>query len=463
MRTLIKAGTICLAKEVFQGDLLICDEKIQEISSDYQGEYDQVIDASGKYVCPGGVDAHTHMALQQSPKYRAVDDFYDGGVAAACGGTTTIIDHMGFGTKDCSLWSRFEEYAGLAKDCPIDYSFHGVFQHIDADILQELKDIIENKGFPSFKAYTTYGYPMFDKELLQIFQAVKESGGLLCVHAENDAMTNILKERYAKEGGLAPIYQALSRPNIAEAEAVSRLLRLAKLEQDSNLYIVHLSAKESLDEVVLARKAGQQNIFVETCTQYLMLTEDKFKEGGAEEGIKYILAPPFRKQDDIERLWEGLQRGEIQVVATDHCPFTIEEKLAHKEDYRFCPGGISGVEERMPILFSEGVLKNRISLQRFVEVTATNPAKIFGLDGIKGSLLPGFDADIVIIDPNKSRIFAKDNLKTKAGYSAFEGLKVNCTMDMVFARGKLIARDNEFCGERGHGKLLKRKNGIHTI
>lgn len=453
MRTLIKAGTICLAEEVFKGDLLICDEKIEQISMDYQGDYDHIIDASDKFVCPGGVDAHTHMALQQSPKYRAVDDFYTGGIAAACGGTTTIIDHMGFGEKDCTLFSRFEEYTDKAKDCPIDYSFHGVFQHIDEDILKELKDIIINKGFSSFKAYTTYGYPMFDKELMQILHVMKETNGLLCVHAENDAMTNILKERYAKEGGVSAIYQAYSRPNVAEAEAVSRLIYLAGLENDSNLYIVHLSAKESLDEVCKARRNGQKNIFVETCTQYLTLTEDKFKE---EDGIKYIMAPPLRKEEDLKRLWKGVALGEIQVIATDHCPFTIEEKLAHKDDYRFCPGGVSGVEERMPIIFSEGVLKNRISLQKFVEVTASNPAKIFGLGSQKGSILPGFDADVIIIDPNRSRVFEKGNLKTKAAYSGYEGMKVNCVIDTVFCRGKMIARDNEFLGHKGYGRLLYR-------
>jgi len=457
MKTLIKGGTVCLEGEIFKGDILICDDKIKELSSDYTGDYDNLIDAKDKYVCPGGIDPHTHMSLRQSEKYTSCDSFYDGGVAAACGGTTTIIDHMAFGKEGESLYSRFEEYKELAKDCPIDYSFHGVFWYINDEILKELKDIIKNKGFTSFKAYTTYGYPMFDRELLDIFSVIKEAGGLLCVHAENDAITNVLKEKYAKEGHLEPIYQAITRPNEAEAEAVSRLIKLAKVENESNLYIVHLSAKESLEEVIQARKAGQKNVYVETCTQYLTLTDDKFKEGGSKEGIKYILAPPFRKREDNERLWKGVKDGDIQVIATDHCPFTLKEKLENVDDFRFCPGGISGVEERMSIIFSEGVLKGRISLEKFVEVTSANAAKIFGLYPKKGNLLPGADADVVIIDPNRSRVFEKSNLRTTAGYSAYEGMKVDCVIDTVISKGKVIARDNEFFGTKGSGELLLRK------
>ena len=200
----------------------------------------------------------------------------------------------------------------------MNYSFHGVFTRVDGAVLEELREIITKKGFPSFKAYTTYAYPMEDRDLLQILHVIRETGGLLCVHAENDAITNLLKERFAAEGGLSPIHQALSRPAAAEAETVARLLRLAEIEDEARLYIVHLSAGESMDAVAAAREKGQKNIFVETCTQYLMLTEDKFREGGDEEGIKYILAPPFRKQKDIDRLWRGLANEEIQVVATDH-------------------------------------------------------------------------------------------------------------------------------------------------
>jgi dihydropyrimidinase len=460
LKRLIKNGIICTEGGAFKGSIKIENEKISMIATTFdekEESFDEVIDAEGKYVVPGGIDPHTHMELQQSPKYRSVDDFYTGGVAAACGGTTMIVDHMSFGPKGCTLMSRFDEYKGLGEKCPIDYSFHGVFQHIDKDILKELAWIVSSQGFPSFKAYTTYGFPMHDKDLLEILEVMKKEKGLLTVHAENDAIKNVLKDQYAAEGKLTPIYQAITRPNQAEAEAVDRLFNLAKVAKEAPIYIVHMSAKESLEVLREFRAHGQKNMYAETCPQYLLLTDKKFEEGGPEEGIKYILAPPFRKKADNEALWDGLAKGDIQTVATDHCPFTIEEKEENVADYRKCPGGISGVEERMPLLFSEGVQKGRISLERFVEVSATNAAKIFGMYPRKGTILPGSDADITIIDPNRSRVIEKSNLHTKAGYSAYEGIKVDCVIDTVLSRGKVVARNNEFLGERGAGELIPRK------
>lgn len=230
MKTLIRGGIVCLEGGPWKGDLLVTNETITSLSESYSGDYDRLVEAEGMYVCPGGIDVHTHMSLQQSPRYRSCDDFYSGGAAAACGGTTTIIDHMSFGVPGAPLMDKFEEYRGLAADCPVDYSFHGVFTRVDGAVLEELREIITKKGFPSFKAYTTYAYPMEDRDLLQILHVIRETGGLLCVHAENDAITNLLKERFAAEGGLSPIHQALSRPAAAKAETVARLLRLAEIE-----------------------------------------------------------------------------------------------------------------------------------------------------------------------------------------------------------------------------------------
>lgn len=464
MKTLISNGTICLEGEVVKADLAIRDEKVEALGAGFDaGEFDTVIDAAGKYVVPGGVDAHTHMALQQTPKYRAVDDFFDGGVAAACGGTTTIIDHMGFGEPGCTLESRFEEYLGMAERCPIDYSFHGVFQHVTDDVLAELDRLVTEKGYQSYKAYTTYGFPIHDDGLLAILQVMKRTDGLLTVHSENDAICTTLRQQFAEQGHLEPIYHALSRPNAAEAEAVGRLVQLAKVAGDAPLYIVHLSAHESLEPVRAARAAGQQNIFVETCTQYLMLTDTMFSEGGPSKGILYMLAPPLRKEIDNVELWKAVADGEVQVVATDHCPFKPEQKLEHVDDYRGAPGGMSGVEERMPVMFSEGVVKGRLTLERFVQVTAANPARIFGMYPAKGTLLPGSDADVTIIDPHRSRVFATDNLRTTAGYSPYEGLKVDCVIDTVLSRGAVVARDNEFVGERGRGRFVARRAGVTTV
>lgn len=324
MDYVIKGGTVCFGEEHFQADITLRDGKIWSIGGGLHRGSEEVIDADGMYVCPGGIDPHTHMDLQQSPQYRACDDFYSGGVAAACGGTTTIIDHMAFGPDGCSLRYPFEQYKKLAATCPIDYSFHGVFQHVDESVLRELYELIE-EGFPSFKAYTTYGYPMGDADLMRILPVMKSHGGLLTVHAESDGMTNYLRQALSPDE-LSPIGQARTRPNEAEASAVGEVLSAARACGDAPVYIVHTSAHESVDRICLSRKEGQRNVYAETCPQYLLLTEDKFTEGGPLEGIKYMMAPPLRKKVDNDALWQALRDGTVQVVATDHCPFTVEEK-----------------------------------------------------------------------------------------------------------------------------------------
>lgn len=454
MDYVIKNGTVCLEGEHFRADVTVREGKIQALGKAVHNGHETVIDADGLYVCPGGIDAHTHMDLQQSPKYRACDDFYSGGVAAACGGTTTILDHMAFGPAGCSLRYPFEQYKKLAASCPVDYSFHGVIQHVDDQVLQELGQLID-EGFPSFKAYTTYGYPVGERELMQLLPVIKKHGGLLTVHAESDGITNALRDSLGPQD-LQPIGQARTRPNAAEASAVANVLAAARACGDAPVYIVHTSAHESLDQIRLARRQGQRHIYSETCPQYLVLTEDKFRQGGPLEGIKYMLAPPLRKEEDNRALWQALAEGTVQTVATDHCPFTIAEKQANVSDFRQCPGGVSGVEERMPLLFSEGVLKGRLTLERFVQVTSANVAKIFGLYPRKGTLLPGSDADLVLIDPKGERTFAKENLHTTCGYSPYEGMTVRATIRLTMLRGEIIAKDNQFCGKRGYGTLLHR-------
>ena len=446
MDYVIKNGTVCLEGEHFRADVTVREGKIQALGTAVHDGHETVIDADGLYVCPGGIDAHTHMDLQQSPKYRACDDFYSGGVAAACGGTTTIVDYA---TAD-----PFKLYRKLAAPCPIDYSFHGVIQHVDDQVLQELGQLID-EGFPSFKAYTTYGYPVGERELMQLLPVIKKHGGLLTVHAESDGITKALQDSLGIQD-LGPMGQAQTRPNMAEASAVSRVLATARVCGDAPIYIVHTSAHESLDQIRLARRQGQRHIYSETCPQYLLLAEDKFREGGPLEGIKYMMAPPLRKAEDNRALWQALADGTVQTVATDHCPFTIAEKQANVSDFRQCPGGVSGVEERMPLLFSEGVLKGRLTLERFVQLTSANEAKIFGLYPRKGTLLPGSDADLVLIDPAGHRTFSKENLHTACGYSPYEGMTVQATIRLTMLRGDIIAKDNQFCGKRGYGTLLYR-------
>lgn len=460
MNYIIENGLICTASQHFKGDIVITGSTITALTAPKEARQTvdasyEIIDATDHYVVPGGIDPHTHFDLQQSPNHRACDDFYQGGVAAACGGTTTIIDHMAFGPTDCDLHHQFEVYKKLANNCPIDYSFHGVFQHINKEILAEANDLITKEGFPSFKAYTTYSAPMHDAELFAILEQLKNSGGLLTVHAENDVITNTLRNRL-KRNELIPLGQAATRPNVAESISVANVLGLAKAVGDAPIYLVHLSAKESLREVQLARDTKQQHIFVETCPQYLFLTDAKFSDGAPLEGIKYMLAPPLREKTDQLALWEGLQNGDIQVVATDHCPFTIAEKQAYVNDFRRCPGGISGVEERMPLLFSEGVLTGRLTPEQFVRVTATNAATIFGLPH-KGDIQLGYDADLVLFNPNEPRTLTAPNLHSTCGYSAYEGMTVKATIASVFLRGQLIANGNAFTGKAGYGQLIKRQ------
>ena len=406
MKTVIKNGMVVTSGSSFPADILIEGEKIQSIGTIgkelYEQEEDvQIIDAAGKYVFPGAVDVHTHMDLDVGIS-RAVDDFYDGTVAAACGGTTSIVDHMAFGPAGIPLHYMFHEYEKLAGGkAVIDYGFHGTMQHLDDDILAELETMMAD-GIPSVKLYMTYNYKMNDAEILQTLRKMKEIHGITAFHCENHEVTEFLKKENREKGNLAPIYHAKSRPNAVEAEAVERVLRLARMAGDAPVYIVHLSCKESLEAVRVARKEGQKNIFVETCPQYLTLTEERYLD---EDGLKYIMSPPLRTQEDCDALWEGIADGSIQVVATDHCPFNYaKEKQMGKDDFTCCPNGAPGVEERFSILFSEGVKKGRITLQKLVQVACTNPCRIYGLAPEKGDIFPGADADLIILDPEKNYV-----------------------------------------------------------
>ena len=457
MRTVIKGGLVCLPSDPMHLDLAVENGVITEIAEKLDVGDDFSIDACGMVVVPGGIDPHTHMDLQQSPHHRACDTFLTGGIAAACGGTTTIIDHIAFGPPGCTLRQPIDAYWDLAKDCPIDYSFHGVLQHVDMDILDELGGLID-AGFPSFKAYTTYGFPLTEAWLMPVLRVMRERAGLLTVHCESDVITNTLR-RELGAGEQEPIEHALTRPNIAEAMSVNMLLSIARAAGDAPAYIVHLSAHESLDQLRLARQEGQRNAYAETCTQYLTLTEDKFR-GNADDAIQYIMAPPLRKEEDRAALWQGLHDGDIQVVATDHCPFMPDEKRAYAKDFRDCPGGVPGVEERMPLIFSEGVLAGRISLPDFVRVTSTNAAKIFGLYPKKGTLLPGSDADIVLIDPRREHTLTASDLHSTCGWTPYEGMTVRASIALTMLRGEVIAREGAFLGQRGYGQFLQRKRNV---
>lgn len=454
MKTIIKHGTIVSPSETYEADLLIDGEKIIAIGKDLEDPEAQMIDARGKYVIPGGVDVHTHMDLLVGAG-RAVDDFYHGTVAAACGGTTAIVDHMGFGPDGCNLHYQMNEYHKLADDkAVIDYGFHGTAQHVDEDIIAELKLMVQD-GVQSIKVYLTYDRRLNDAEALQVLKEMKKLGGIVAFHCENHEVVEYYRKLYRESGKTSPIYHAKSRPNLAESEAVARILNVARLAGDAPVYIVHLSCKESLEAVAEARRNGQKNIFVETCTQYLTLTEEKYLDP---DGLKYIMSPPLRTKEDCDRLWQGLKDGEIQVVATDHCPFNyLLEKQRGKDDFTQCPNGAPGVEERMSLVFSEGVMKGRISINQYVETLCTNPAKIYGLYPEKGILQPGSDGDLVIIDPTVEWVITHDQMHSAVDYTAYEGTPVKGRIELVMQRGNIIAENNQFKGTKGAGRFIRRK------
>lgn len=458
MKKIIANGIVVFPGETLPCDLLIENGKIAAVGKDLCRDGAEVIDAAGKCVLPGAVDVHTHMDLDVGIA-RAVDNFYDGTVAAACGGTTTIVDHLAFGPKGCALRHQIDEYHQLADGkAVIDYGFHGVLQHVDEQVLADMGTLF-HEGYTSFKVYMTYDNKLNDAEIFQVLKRAKELGMVIPVHAENDGVVNYLRAWYKAQGLCTPAYHPKSRPDGTEAEAVSRILHLAAMAGDAPVYIVHLSTGKGLKEIQKARAGGQKNIIVETCPQYLTLTDEKYQD--EKEGLKYIMSPPLRKKEDNEALWKAAADGDIQVIATDHCPFTFKtQKQRGAGDFTACPNGAPGVEERVPLLFSEGVLKNRISINKFVELLCENPAKAYGLYPQKGTLLPGSDADVVLIDPAKERTLTIGGLHGACDYCTYEGMKLQGNIEMVFSHGDLIVKDNRFLGKKGAGRFLKRGKSL---
>lgn len=457
--TIIKNGDIASETGVFRADILIEDGVVREIGRDLSRPCAEIIDAEGKYVLPGAVDVHTHMDLLAGA-CRAVDDFYTGTVAAACGGTTTIVDHMAFGPKDCSLWYDVEEYHRLADGkAVVDYGFHGTLQHVNDRTLDEMVEIAEKEGITSFKAYLTYDFKLSDAELFQVLRQAKEHGLVIPVHCENDGTIGYLRSLYRSQGKTEPIYHAKSRPSHCEAEGVSRMIHLAAMAGDAPLYIVHLSSAAGLAEVRQARARGQQGLGVETCTQYLTLTEKMYED--PKEGLKAIMSPPLRTQADIDALWSGIRDRSIDTIATDHCPFNYgKEKQLGSNDFTACPNGGPGVEERLQVIYSEGVSKGRISLPDMVRLLCAEPSRMYGLYPRKGALLPGSDGDVVIFDPKRRGVITHDKLHSAVDYTCYEGMEVQGGVDLVMLRGKVIVKDNKFLGAKGDGQYLKRGRSI---
>ena len=337
----------------------------------------------------------------------------------------------------------------------IDYGFHGVLQHVDERVLREMGELADREGITSFKAYLTYDFGLDDGALFQVLRQAKEDGIVIPAHCENDGVVNYLRGWYKAQGLTQPIYHARSRPARCEAEAVSRLLHLAAMAGEAPVYVVHLSSAAGLAEVRKARAQRQKGVGVETCTQYLTLTEAAYAD--PQEGLKAVMSPPLRTQADCDALWQGLQDGVIDAVATDHCPFRFAvEKQFGAGDFTACPNGAPGVEERLPVLYSEGVAKGRLSICELVRLLCANPSRLYGLYPRKGTLQPGADADVVILDPAKRRTLTHAGLHSAVDYTCYEGMELQGAIDLVLSRGEVVARDNQFVGKRGAGRYLKR-------
>ncbi|MBR2675088.1 MAG: dihydropyrimidinase [Mogibacterium sp.] len=462
MKKLIKNANIVTEADMYKADVLIDGETIECVGVDIECADSEIIDASGRLLLPGAVDVHTHMDLDVGFT-RACDDWTSGTIAAACGGTTTVVDHMAFAPGDAALMHQVDTYHALADGhAVIDYGFHGVLQLMNDSKLEEMKQIARREGITSWKAYMTYGDNMIDDEwLFKILKTAADEGLVIPAHCENDALVELTKAELGALGKLQAKYHPLARPADAEAEAVSRLLHIAKAAGEAAAYVVHLSSEAGLKEVIKVRESGQKHFGVETCTQYLALTDEAYSDD--QEGLKAIMSPPLRKKADNDALWAALARdGMIDVVATDHCPFTFkEQKQMGKDDFRKCPNGAPGVEERLPIMYSEGVSKGRISLPQLVKYCCTEPARIFGLYPKKGAIIPGADADIVVFNPEAKHILTIDDMHGANDYTCYEGFNLTGRIEKVFARGNLIVEDNVFLGSKGAGRYLRR--GISSL
>ena len=444
MKKLIKNGLVVNDRECIKADVLIEGEVIKAVSPEITAEQGvEVMDASGKLLLPGAVDVHTHMDLDVGIA-RVIDDFYSGTVAAACGGTTTIVDHMAFGPAGCSPWHQVREYHRLADgNAAVDYGFHGVLQHVNDDVLKDMTEIAEKEGITSFKAYMTY-----------------DGRILIAVHCENHGIVTFFREKFIQEGKTQTRWHPVSRPAEAEAEAVNRLLYLAKAAGDAPVYVVHLSTRKGLEEIRKARAAGQTHFGAETCPQYLLLDEQMYED--PREGLKAIMAPPLRRQEDRDALWTALAEGELDTVATDHCPFTFaKQKQQGAQDFTKCPSGAPGVEERLILLYSEGVMKGRITLPQLVKYACGNPARVAGLYPKKGVIAPGSDADLVVLDPDREWTMTTGLLHGNADYTCYEGMKIKGAVERVLLRGKTVALNGHFTGKRGDGQYLRR--GVSSL
>ncbi|MCP4418681.1 MAG: dihydropyrimidinase [Chloroflexi bacterium] len=462
MATIIKNGTIITASDTVQADILIEGEQIALIGRDLPTDGNDVIDATGKLLLPGGIDVHTHLELPFGGTVSS-DDFFTGHRAAAFGGTTTHID-FAIQPMGGSLREGIDEWHKKANDkAAIDYGFHMAITDLRDDVMAEIPQMLE-QGVTSLKLFMAYKglFQVDDTTLFRAMQQAAKHGMLIMVHAENGDVIAELASQLVAEGKMDPKYHAVAHPAMAEAEATGRAVALAGIA-NAPLYVVHVTCEEAIEQLILGRAKGFP-VMGETCTQYMFVFEEDLARPGY-EGAKFICSPPVRQPKDAPVLWKALADNTLQAVSTDHCPFWYEGgvngripgKELGKGDFSKIPNGMPGIEDRMPVMWHHGVVNGRMSANRFVEITSTNPAKIFGLYPRKGTISVGADADIVVWDPEHEHTISATTHHMRTDYNVYEGMAVKGWPERVLLRGRTVVHGNNWLGEAGKGQFLKRK------
>lgn len=454
MSVLIKNGRIITAADDYTADIFITGETVAAIGRNLSVTAEQVIDAKGLLVMPGGVDPHVHLDMPFMGTFSS-DTHETGTRAALFGGTTTVIDFV-LQKQGHSLHEALAEWNKRARGTAVgDYSFHMAVTDYNENTKQEIREMIEKEGITSFKTFMAYKGALMidDRQMTALMQEVKKQGGLVTVHATNGDMIDYLVAKHKSEGKLSPIYHYLSQPEVTEAEASARFTDIAHYTGCPG-YIVHLTCEGALNAVRNATRRNQK-VFVETCIQYLLLDASLYEKDF--EGAKWVMSPPLREKKDQATLWAGINQGLVQVVATDHCPFKWEQKLMGRNDFSRIPNGHPAIEHRMELLFSEGVNKGKISLNKYVEVACTNPARIFGMFPRKGTIAVGSDADIILINPEEKHTLSVSSHHMNVDYSAYEGKELTGKVKTVLLRGKVAIDRNTCLVPKGYGQFIKRK------